>query len=53
MNPQILVDTNNLAFGLTMAIGGLGPAIGIGMIGAKAVEAIGRNQEAASKFKPT
>jgi F-type H+-transporting ATPase subunit c len=51
MNPQILVDTNNLAFGLTMAIGGLGPAIGIGMIGAKAVEAIGRNQEAASKIQ--
>lgn len=51
MNPQILIDTNNLAFGLTMAIGGLGPAIGIGMIGAKAVEAIGRNPEALSKIQ--
>lgn len=51
MNPQILVDTNNLAFGLTMAIGGLGPAIGIGLIGAKAVEAVGRNPDASSKIQ--
>jgi len=51
MNPQILVDTNNLAFGLTMAIGGLGPAIGIGMIGGRAVEAIGRNPDASSKIQ--
>jgi F-type H+-transporting ATPase subunit c len=36
--------------GLTIAIGGLGPAIGIGMIGAKAMEAIGRNPEAAGKL---
>ena len=32
-------------------MGGLGPAIGIGMIGAKAVEAIGRNPEAAGKIQ--
>lgn len=36
--------------GLTMAIGGLGPAIGIGLIGFKAMEAIGRNPEAAGKI---
>ena len=36
--------------GLTIAIGGLGPAIGIGMICAKAMEAIGRNPEAAGKL---
>ena len=35
--------------GLIIAIGGLGPAIGIGMIGAKAVESIGRNPEASGK----
>jgi F-type H+-transporting ATPase subunit c len=35
--------------GLIVAIGGLGPAIGIGMIGAKAVESIGRNPEASGK----
>lgn len=51
MNPQILIDSNNLIFGLAVAVGGLGPAIGIGMIGAKAVEAIGRNPEAQSKIQ--
>lgn len=39
-----------LTKGLTMAIGGLGPAIGIGLIGFKAMEAIGRNPEAAGKI---
>ena len=39
-----------LTKGLTMAIGGLGPAIGIGLIGFKAMEAIGRNPEAAGKL---
>ncbi len=34
-----------------MAIGGIGPAVAIGMIGGKAVEAIGRNPEAASKVQ--
>ncbi len=38
-----------VAGGLIIAIGGLGPAIGIGMIGAKAVESIGRNPEASGK----
>ena len=51
MNPEILVNTNNIIFGLTIAIGGLGPAIGIGMIASKAVEAIGRNPEATSKIQ--
>jgi F-type H+-transporting ATPase subunit c len=36
--------------GIIIAIGGLGPALGIGMIGAKAVEAIGRNPEASGKI---
>ena len=39
-----------LTKGLTMAIGGFGPAIGIGIIGFKAMEAIGRNPEAAGKL---
>lgn len=39
-----------LAKGLTIAIGGIGPAIGIGLIGAKAMEAIGRNPEATGKI---
>jgi len=33
----------------TIAIGGIAPAIAIGMIASKAMEAIGRNPEAASK----
>jgi len=36
--------------GLTIAIGGFGPALGIGLIGFKAMEAIGRNPEAAGKL---
>ena len=36
--------------GLTMAVGGFGPAIGVGLIGMKAMEGIGRNQEAAGKI---
>ncbi|MDR1474379.1 MAG: ATP synthase F0 subunit C [Endomicrobium sp.] len=39
-----------LTGGIIIAIGGLGPALGIGMIGAKAVEAIGRNPEASGKI---
>ncbi|MBI4079597.1 MAG: ATP synthase F0 subunit C [Candidatus Levybacteria bacterium] len=38
--------------GLIIAIGGLGPAIGVGLIGAKAMEAIGRNPEASAKVLP-
>ncbi len=38
-----------IAMGLTIAIGGIGPAFGIGKVGAKAMESIGRNPEAASK----
>lgn len=38
--------------GLLVAIGGLGPAIGIGLIGAKAMEAIGRNPEATARILP-
>lgn len=38
--------------GLVIALGGLGPALGIGFIGAKAMEAIGRNPEATGKILP-
>jgi F-type H+-transporting ATPase subunit c len=40
-----------LAAAIAIAIGAIGPAIGIGMIGSKGVEAIGRNPEAASKIQ--
>jgi F-type H+-transporting ATPase subunit c len=36
-----------LAAGLTIALGSLGPGLAIGMLAAKAMEAIGRNPEAA------
>lgn len=39
-----------LAKALAIAIGGLGPGLGVGLIGAKAMEAIGRNPEAAGKI---
>lgn len=45
--------TFTLAKGAVIAIGGIGPALAIGMIGAKAVEAIGRNPESSkSLFVP-
>lgn len=40
-----------LAFGLTVAIGGLGPAIAIGLLSGKALEAIGRNPEAVNEIR--
>jgi F-type H+-transporting ATPase subunit c len=38
--------------GLIIAIGGLGPGVAIGLIGAKAMEAIGRNPEATGRIVP-
>jgi len=39
-----------LAKALAIGIGSIGPALAIGFIGAKAMEAIGRNPEAAGKI---
>ncbi len=44
--------TFSLSGGLIIAIGGIAPAIGIGLIGFKAMEAIGRNPEASGKVLP-
>lgn len=41
-----------LAKGSVIAIGGIMPALAIGLIGAKAMEAIGRNPDAAGKILP-
>ena len=38
--------------GIIIALGGLFPALAIGLIGAKAMEAIGRNPEASGKILP-
>ena len=41
-----------LAAGLCMGLGAIGPAIGEGMIGAKAMESIGRNPAISDKIIP-
>jgi len=38
-----------LAKAIAIGVGAFGPGIGIGLIGAKAMEAIGRNPEASGK----
>lgn len=45
------MDLNGLAVGLTMGLGALGPGIGIGLVGLGAMQAIGRNPDAASKIQ--
>jgi len=47
MDAEMIVT---LTKGLTMAIGGFAPALAIGLIGLKAMEAIGRNPEASGKL---
>lgn len=47
MSPETMTT---LAKALVMAIGGIAPAIAIGLIGLKAMESIGRNPEAAGKM---
>ncbi len=50
----MVLDVNSirlLAAALVMGVGALGPALAIGWIGAKAVDAIGRNPEASSKVQ--
>lgn len=39
------------AAALAIGIGAIGPALGIGMLGAKAMEALGRNPEAAGEIR--
>ncbi|MAZ30288.1 ATP synthase F0 subunit C [bacterium] len=43
----------NLAMAIAAAVGVLGPGIGIGILVSKALEAIGRNPEAAGKIQST
>jgi len=42
-----------LAKALAIGLGSIGPGLGIGLIGAKAMEAIGRNPEASGKIMIT
>ncbi len=43
------VDLTQLAKALAIGLGAIGPGLGIGLIGAKALEAIGRNPETFGK----
>ena len=53
MKKEVSINmTFTITGGLIVAIGGLGPAIGIGFIGAKAMEALGRNPDASGKILP-
>lgn len=40
-----------LAAALAIGLGAIGPGIGVGIVGGKAVEAIGRNPEAANEIR--
>ena len=42
----------HLTSGLAIGLDAIGPGIGIGLIGAKAMEAIGRNPDAQAKILP-
>jgi F-type H+-transporting ATPase subunit c len=51
INQAQTLDLKSLAVGLTIAMGAIGPALAIGQIGAKGLEAIGRNPEASDKIQ--
>jgi F-type H+-transporting ATPase subunit c len=44
-------EIKEIAAALAIAVGAVGPGLAIGLIGSKAVEAIGRNPEASSKVQ--
>jgi F-type H+-transporting ATPase subunit c len=44
------MELTEIAKAVAIGLGALGPSIGIGMIGSKAMEAIGRNPEASGKI---
>lgn len=48
MSPDVI---KGIAAGATIAIGGIFPAMAIGKLAGKAMEAIGRNPEASSKVQ--
>lgn len=45
------MELKDLATALAIGLGAIGPGIGIGMIGKGALEAIGRNPEAANEVR--
>ena len=54
MDPEITLEAYKaIAMAIAAGVGVLGPGIGIGMLVARALEAIGRNPEAAPKIQAT
>jgi len=47
----IFGDIKTIGAGIAMGLGALGPALGIGILAAKAMESIGRNPEAAGEIR--
>jgi len=47
-----LASAKTLAMAIAVGFGVLGPGIGVGLVAAAALEAIGRNPEAAGKIQP-
>ena len=45
------MDLTQIGAGIAIGIGALGPALGIGMLAGKAMEALGRNPEAADLIR--
>jgi len=45
------VSVRLVMMGVTVAVGGVGPAIAIGLLTGKALEAMGRNPEAANEIR--
>ncbi|MBI4652809.1 ATP synthase F0 subunit C [Candidatus Kuenenbacteria bacterium] len=45
------LDLKSIAAAIAISVGAIGPGIGIGLLAAKAMEAIGRNPEAAGKIQ--
>lgn len=50
---SVTEELKDIAAALAIGLGALGPALGIGLIGKGALEAIGRNPEAASEVRTT
>jgi F-type H+-transporting ATPase subunit c len=44
-------NLSDLAAAIAIGLGSIGPALGIGMLAAKAMEALGRNPEAAQQIQ--
>ncbi|GBD33719.1 ATP synthase subunit c [bacterium HR34] len=44
-------DLTQLAMGLAIGLGAIGPGVAVGMIGSKAMEGIARNPEATGKIQ--